>query len=452
MFDSSTPNNNEVAKRISAAFLERSMHMSDEPGPLDGRSTLDILHGVGILKAADHRPALSMTPKGGHRMEAIREAGLEAGRVDRSAKRTAANRARAERKKQFDDLVAAPIEPNKERLAEAWKVVLPLEPIIAKAALSKRAWASRFLGSNADDVPSMVLEACVLVLAKSDKHLPLYIEAAEQLGEQQRESGKMPGEQFSEEENKHRKRLMQARKWLMGLINNRVMGALVDSYTAQRNLRWENIDLITTVMANINGPDDDAFIKRHKADRAPSFQGTRFAGPGRIDANLLATIVNSAITAHRLDPLVELLTDVENLRTDGAFSWAEHAPQVFLLSPEGGEWMWDLVKQATAHMANPRRARADAARTHVRNLFEWMPGLIVDAVECFDYSPVARVVAHKRVHAVMRSPFEARMCDEGRHHLPAITFASHKEAAVMLAEHLGALVTGEDMVSGIVHA
>lgn len=452
MFDSSTPNNNEVAKRISAAFLERSLHMSDDEGPFEGRTTVDMMHGVGIISAADHRPAVDMTPKGGHRMEAVRLAGLEAGRVDRSAKRTAANRARAERKKQFDDLVALPIEPNKERLSEAWRVVLPLEPIIAKAALSKRQWASRFLGSNADDVPSMVLEACVLVLAKSDKNLPLYIEAAEQLGEQQRESGKMPGEQLAPEENKHRKQLMQARKWLMGLVNNRVMGALVDSYTAQRNLRWENIDLISTVMANINGPEEDSLVKRHKADRAPSFQGTRFAGPGRIDGNLLATVINSAITAHRLDPLVELLTDVENLRTDGAFSWAENAQMVFRLSPEGGEWMWDLVKQATAHMVNPRRARADAARTHVRSLFEWMPDLIAQAVESFDYSPVARVISNKRVHAVMRSPFESLICDAGRHHGPALVFATHKEAAVMLAEHLGALVTGEDMVSSIVHA
>jgi len=430
----------------------RSMHMSDEEGPFEGRTTEQMMHGIGILKAADHMPAVDMTPKGGHRMEATRRAGLEAGKIDRSAKRMAANRARAERKKQFDDLVALPVDPDRERLADAWKVVLPLEPIIAKAALSKKQWASRFLGSNADDIPSMVLEACVLVLAKSDKHLALYIEAAEQLGEQQRETGKMPGEQQTDEDNKHRKQLMQARKWLMGLINNRVMGALVDSYTAQRNLRWENIDLISTIMANINGPDEDTLVKRHKADRAPSFQGTRFAGPGRIDGNLLATVVNSAITAHRLDPLVELLTDQDNLRTDGAFSWAELAHEVFRLSPEGGEWMWDLVKEATAHLANPRRARADAARTHVRNLFEWMPGLIVDAVECFDYAPVARVIASKRIHAVMRSPFESLICDEGRHHLPALSFPSHKEAATMLAEHLSVLVTGEDMVSSIAHA
>lgn len=445
-------NTDEVARKISAAFMIRSMHMSDEEGPFEGRSTVDLMHGVGIISAADHQPAVDMTPKGGHMMEAVRRAGLEAGKIDRSAKRTAANRARAERKKQFDDLVALPIEPNRERLAEAWKVVLPLEPIIAKAALSKRQWASRFLGSTADDIPSMVLEACVLVLAKSDKNLTLYIEAAEQLGEQQRESGKMPGEQFSQEENKHRKQLMQARKWLMGLVNNRVMGALVDSYTAQRNLRWENIDLISTVMANINGPDEDSLVKRHKADRAPSFQGTRFAGPGRIDGNLLATVINSAITAHRLDPLVELLTDTDNLRTDGSFSWAELAPEVFRLSPEGGEWMWDTVKQATAHMVNPRRARADAARTHVRNLFEWMPSVIASAIEAFDYAPVARVISNKRVHAVMRSPFESLICDEGRHHDPALVFATHKQAAVMLAEHLSSLVTGEDMVSSISHA
>lgn len=442
----------QVASYIRGALMAQTLKNHEDNVEFEGSTVVDLMHGIGIMKAADHRPAVDMSPKGGYKMEAVRLAGLESGKKDKSAKRMAANRARADRKKQFDDLAASDVVPDRERLGEAWKVVLPLEPIITKATQSKKAWASRFLGSNVDDVPSMVIEACVLVLAKSDKHLPTYIEAAEQLGDQQRETGKMPGEQQRDEDNKHRKQVMQARKWLMGLVNNRVMGALVDSYTSQRNLRWENIDLITTVMANINGPDDDAYIKRHKADRAPSFQGTRFAGPGRIDGNLLATVLNSAITDHQLDPLVELILDEENRRTDGSFAWAENAAKVFMLSPEGGEWMWDLVKAATAHVANPRRARADAARTHVRNLFAWMPGLVVDTVDAFDYYPVARVVASKRVHMVMRSPFESRICGEARTFLPALSFPTIREAADVLAEHLSSLVTGEDMVSSITHA
>ena len=338
---------NSTEARIAAALAMRGSAKPYDAttNPVGDRTVMDLVHGHGILSSADQYPALDLTPKGGiaYEMEQVRKAGLEAGRKDLSAKRMQATRARAERKAQFDAIAASPTRPPVERLAAAWEVVLPLEPIVRKGAQSKAAWASRFLGSSADDLPQMTLEAIVMVLAKSEQDLDVLKVAAQELGQQLASTGRMPGEQLTDEARKERKKVGKARKWLMGLVNNRLMGALVDSYTSQRNLRWDNIDLISTVMANIGGPDDDAFIKRHKADRAPSFLGTRFQRPDGIDGNLLAQAITGAITHHRLDGLAELLLDPERVRTDGAFSWSEHAESVFLLSPQGGQEVWAVV-------------------------------------------------------------------------------------------------------------
>jgi hypothetical protein len=239
----------------------------------------------------------------------------------------------------------------------------------------------------------------------------------------------------------------------MGLVNNRLMGALVDSYTSQRNLRWDNLDLIATVMASINGPDDDAYIKRHKADRAPAFLGTRMASPGRIDGNLLATVLAAAVTERGLDPLVELLLDEERLRTDGFFSWQDNAASVFLLSPEGGEYMWSLVVKATMHLANPRDAQGRAAKAHVQNVFAWLPHVIRAAVDAFDYEVTERVYLPGSQWALMASEFE-RYGNRGDVEIirPALKYATPQEAARAITEHLAALATGEDVVNSVVFA
>lgn len=442
----------EVAHRLALALAERAKVTTPkaEENPFADKDVSDLLFGAGILSSADQHPALDMTPKGGWRMEQTRKAGLTAGKADKSAKRMRANRSRAERKAQFDALAQSPVMPDRERLTLAWEVVMPLAPIITKGAQAKKAWSSRYLGSNVDDLPSMVIEQMVLVLAKSDKDLDLLGRAARGLGEQMRSSGKMPGEQLDDAERKERREMAKARKWLMGLVNNRIMGALVDSYTSQRNLRWDNIDLIATVMASISGPTDDAYINRHKADRAPAFLGTKFPAPGKVDGNLLSTAIAGAITARGLDPLVELLLDGDRVRTDGAFSWSENARDVFLLSPQGGQGVWDLVTQATEHLANPRRARGDAARTHIRNLFEWMPGLIVEVVESFDFHRVAHYTICKRTTALLASPFEQRVTGERGYAEPALSFATPQDAARAIAEHIAILTNGEELVSSVV--
>lgn len=446
----------DVASKIEAALTKKGQKTPYDAAsnPVGDRTVVDLMHGHGVLTSADQFPALDMTPKSalGYQMEQVRTAGLTAGKMDKSAKRMAQARERAAVKKQMDDIACSKVKPSKERLAAAWEIVLPLEPVIRQGALAKKAWASRFLGSNADDLPQMAIEAMVLVLAKSTEDLTILRTAALELGEQQARTGKMPGEQVSKEEKRERKQIGKARKWLMGLVNNRIMGALVDSYTAQRNLRWDNIDLVATVMANISGPADDAYIQRHKADRAPSFLGTRFQQPDGIDGNLLAQAIAGAISEHRLDPLAELLTDPENLRTDGSFSWSRNAQQVFLLSPKGGAPTWDLIERATAHLADPRKAQADAARMHVRSLFEWMPDMIVQTVDSFDFHAVGRVVHCKRVNVVMESKFESMLDKKPRSYLPALTYATPQDAGRALSEHLANLVNGEDVVSSVVFA
>lgn len=448
-----TKSTDQIAQVLSDALAERRRSVYIKPAPEDnplaGQDITALMHGVGVRTSADQHPAVL---KPGLAMEQARLAGLRAGQIDRSAKRMAASRARAERKAQFDAIAAIPLRPGRERLTQAWEVVTPLTPVITRGAKAKHAWASRFLGSSADDLPSMVIESTVLVLAKSDKDLDLLARAACELGQQLRDTGRMPGEQMSEEERKERREMARARKWLMGLVNNRLMGALVDSYTSQRNLRWDNIDLIATVMASITGPEDDPFIKRHKADRAPAFLGTRFPAPGRLDANLLATTIGAAITERGLDPLVELLLDTERVRTDGAFSWAEYAEEVFALSPTNGAEVWSLVYRATEHLLNPRRARADAARTHVRHLFEWLPGLVVSAVQAFDFEVVAHSTFCQHQTAMLASQFEQHVHGERGLARPALVYASPAEAAQAITEHLAILVSGQDLVASMVFA
>jgi hypothetical protein len=301
-----------------------------------------------------------------------------------------------------------------------------------------------------------------LVLAKSDKDLDLLEAAAQELGEQAKRTNRIPADQLTDDQRAERKRIGKARKWLMGVVNNRVMGALVDAYTSERNLRWDNIDLIATVMANINGPGGDPMVNAHKADRAPAFMGTRFQSPGGVDASLLATAINAAITERRLDRMVELL--LNHIRTDGSFPWSEKAEEVFMAAPDGdGQWYWQAVVNATSGrnrdgkewaMDRARKARGDAARTFVRNEFEWLPGFIVEVVEAFNPHAIAYPVKRNRwssqVRAVLASDFELFYLPdqptERRMFGPVLRFADATEAARALLDHMACLVTGEDLV------
>jgi len=483
-----------LEERLIAALTEHTKAKQAKPAenPLVNHDLASLTHGVGVAKGADHFPALNMadegirtrgeererTPvetSGGYGMEVARNAALTEGKADKSAKRMAAARARAARKVQFDKIADSPTQPSKARMTEAWYVVFPLVSEVTRIANGKSRWAARFLGSVTDDIPQMALEKMALVLAKSDKDLGLLREAADQIAGEVRIKG-FAGDQGepSDDERKHMRELRKARKWLMGMSYNRVMGALVDVYTHERNLRWDNIDVIATVMASINGMGDDPLTSNFKVDRAPAFLGTKFQRPGGIDAGVLAAGIGAAITERGLDATAEIILDEGNRRTNGQVKWSKIAEQVFLATPSGGgEWMWDVIVQATEHLDRVSKARGDAARKHARGQFAFLPSVVVNLVESFDphvigWSTKGSLVARNaegeavrlrptakdaQTHAVLASDFELfYLSDQERTLLrPALRFASVEEAAEVLAETLGLLTTGEDLVRSVVH-
>lgn len=476
----------EAVARLAAALIAHERAKTErkpEDNPFHDHDLKQMV-GAGMRTAQDKHPAKNMATVGGAGY-AMEEARFEAERddkADKSAKRMASARARAARKVELDLIADSPVQPNAERMQQAWTIVLHLVPTIERIAVDKRRWASRYLGTTMDDVPQMAMEKMALILAKSDKDLDLLEVAAREIGEQAKRSNNIPRDQLVGDEKAERKKIGKARKWLMGVVNNRVMGALVDAYTSERNLRWDNIDLIATVMANINGPGGDPLFNTFKADRAPAFMGTRFQRPGGVDASLLATAINAAIGDRRLDRMVELL--LNNIRTDGAFMWTEMAEDVFLAAPDGsGEWMWQVVCNATTGrnrdgkewtMDRARKARGDAARTFVRNEFEWLPGFIVDAIESFDPHRIGfatkgsltalnsdglpvhleRNTNDGQIRAVLASDFELYYLGEEpekRQLLrPILRFADATEAAQALLDHMASLVTGEDLVRSAV--
>lgn len=361
---------------------------SDDGNPLGGHTLADIVHGKGVSTPADHYPAVNPATSGSHvalEQEYIRRVGLEEGKKDRSAKRMAVARQRAEVKKQLDTIAKSDVKPSPERLEQAWDIVAPMSEIVRRIANSKQRWAARFLGSTTDDVGIMAIEQMVLVLARIDRtpaELTVLRQAAWQLSGQLVDNV-IPGDQvpivitdpITKAERKQRKRLAKARKWLMGMANNRVMGALADLYTISYNLRWENLDLITTVMASISGIGEDPMFARTKADRAPAMP-VRSRRPGVIDPQIVVHAIAAAITDRRLDRLAELLLDQDRINAKGAFMWSRCAEAVFLASPHMGEWRWDMVCKATEHLAKPRKARGYAAQLFVRQQFAWLPSVI----------------------------------------------------------------------------
>jgi hypothetical protein len=452
--------NKELTARIEAlavALSERERAKSErkpEDNPLNEHTLKDLSHG--LRKGADNIPARNMaafaeTPAAlaleGSRFEVAAE-----GREDKANKRKAQARARAKRKEEFDRIAEIEYTPKPARMEQAWLVVYWLVPIVTKIAKSKQRWANRLLGSNADDIPQMALEQIALMLARQTTFdLGVLRIAAEQLNKSERD---IPGNQeVDEREPAEKKQIKKARKWLMGMVNNRVMGALAEAYKATCKSYAEE-SIVESVLAAINGPGDDPMTARFMADRAPSFLGTRFQSPGGINPDALAMAISGAITERGLDPLVEFLLNDENRRVDGAVEWTKHAQAIFLLTPGGkGAWMWDQVWYATKDHSRANNVRGEAAMNHVRNLFDWMPSVIASVVDSFDPHFIGWSTFGRR--AILASDFElfyeaakpGNELAEARPVLaPALRYATPTEAAVALTEHLSRLVDWKELM------
>lgn len=440
----------EKAKTVKAPATDNPLHQL---------TLADLTAGKGVATSQDQYPALNVAPKSelGYAMENARIEGFSDGKREQVNQRKAHQRARDKRKAEIEEIAARPM-PSKARLKEAWKVVEPLTGIVEQIAKSKQRWADRLLGGTTEDLPQMALEQMALAMAKGDYDLDLHRKAAKGLRKMVETADRgrkgIPRDQMSDEQKKESKRLRRARKLLMGMANLQVKDALRASYLDGSEGSWETIDLVDTVMAHINVPGDDPIANRFKADRAPAFLGTRFQRPDGIDAHLLSTGVMAAITARGLDAIVEVMLDEDKRRSNGSVAWTEYAEELFKATPGGyGPWLWEQVVAATGHLKNPRKARGDAARKHVRHLFEFLPDVITGMVEAFDHQFVAWSTTGRR--AIMASTFEAYLSESPalRQVLqPALRFATVEEAAQAIREHVAQLSDGNDYIESMVNA
>jgi hypothetical protein len=371
----------DLATAIVTALQQ---HEAAKTSPTEDNRTLADLVG-GVRKGADNYPAKVNHTEAGIAMETARVAGLQVGRIERESRRKKAALARKHRADQIEALANSKTLPPKERIAQAWEVITPLLPVFDAIAGRKRRWVQRYLGDLTANVTTMAVEDMLMVLARSDKDLAVLRESAEAIISKEAKPA-LP-EDATDEERKHRKAVGKGCSWVMGVVNNTIMRALDAAYRSEENVRWENLDILTTVLNAANGPQEDGFIARFKADRAPQMPGFRWNRPGAVDPALVSAALTAAITDRGLDPLVELFIAEGNTHPNGIFRWERLADQVFLLSPGEGPWMWSVVEKRTAHLEHPRKEQAHMAKVWVASLFEWMPGFIVDVVNALPDLP-----------------------------------------------------------------
>ena len=443
----------QVQIHLAAALDEsrKAKPYDNTTNPVGGKSVTEITQGAGILTHRDLMPQRNNYGLlGSEALNQVVLDGIEAGaNIKRDARKVQA-RARAMRKQQIDAIADAPIVPDADRLAAAWVVMRPLVPIVTRIANSKASWARRYLGGVEDDVAQAAMCRMVLVLAKGEQDLDILAAAALELAGEVTRTGALPGNQVEDKDAKReRKQRAKARKWLMGLINNRVMGALCDLYTERHNLRWENLDILETVMASINGAGDDPAFAHHDASKPPCFITSRMPSPGAMHPDVLRVALAAAITERGLDRLCELLINEDNLTTDGSFRWTANAEQVFLSTPNGAD-VWDAVCKATKDHTNggrgPEHSRAIVARKYAQKQFAFLPWLVRSVVEACD----AERVAWRDGRAIMASAFDPdAFAEDGSRKrpgylVPTIQFADVRDAARVLTESLACVLAEYD--------
>lgn len=297
------------------------------------------------------------TPAGGM-LARSRKARAELGKAERRTTAQRKERNRAAIAAQINATDKAKPAPDAQRLAQAWLVVAPLTDLINTWAEERGQKARFHLGVLPQEIASDCLLELADTLARSDRDLGVLAEAARSINGEPVD-GKVKG-----------------RRWLLRvtsvIIRDRIAMAYREADGADEQLFTDAVLAQLDVLA--------APWEAHVASRTPVMLGGHPVAPGSVDLMVVQIAVTHAITARRLDPMVEFM--LANLRTDGSFAWKRCAREVFLLDPAGdGARKWRLVVAATAHLQDMERARATAARLFVRDAFSWLPDLIDECVE-----------------------------------------------------------------------
>lgn len=297
----------------------------------------------------------------GDRLARSRKERGELGRTERrqQAQRRMRHRAALVAQIQAPTKIPAPPEPN--RLAKAWRVVAPLNDLVERVAEAKGQKARYHLGLLPNDVAADCILELVTMLAKSDRDLDQLHDAARALNGEEVEVS------------------ASAQRFLRQAVHVIVRQYLLDAYRAAKACPEDAMtESVLAQMEALGQPWD-----HHDASRAPVMLGGHPTAPGSVDALTIAIVATVAITSRHLDPMVEFL--LAHLRTDGSFSWTQYAREVFMLDPEGnGVVKWAIVCQATAHMADPVKGQASAARMFARSQFAFLTPLLAHAAERLD--------------------------------------------------------------------
>lgn len=432
---SKTKTLDEITQRLAVVIdtSRKAKPYVAEENPVGAKTLDDLMAGMGVDQFRDLMPQRNKDGwMGDEKVNQVIIDGLEARKEKGVRTRQVRSRARAERMAQINAVTEAPQRPDEARMTQAWAIMRPLVPVIARIAKGKAAWAKRYLGTMQDDVSQGAITRYALYLAKSDLDLDVYLRAAGQLAD---EIDRIPGNQAVDKDaSKQRKREAKARKSLMSLCNHMVMTTLVDLYRDQNNLRWENIDIIETVMASVNGKGDDPAFSNFQVNKPPSMQGSRMPAPGALHPDVLRIAISAAVTDRGLDRMVELF--LSSMNTNGSFPWTANAEQVFLCLPNG-EAAWHAVALATSHHADPAHSRAQAARLYARKQFAWMPWFIGAVIDACTPQRIGYNATTNR--AIIASAFEA---SEVAGLVPTVTFECVRDAAEALA-HALACVLGD---------
>jgi len=234
----------------------------------------------------------------------------------------------------------------KGHLKDAMDVTALLSEKIDLVAQRRARKAARLLGTVAEDATFATFEAVnrsiTGAIVREERTKEELLEAAEWVSKQPG----IPSIRKGEEE------VPGSAGWLMSVIEFRSRSAIQDWYGREPTI--ESLAYGDDALADGN----DDFYDRFCAKSQPLIVGARWPQPGQVDHGIVQAMISGAITERGLDALVELI--LNNLRSDGSFSWKEHAEEVFLAL--GLDMHWHLLCRKIDSPELRGRYAKDAAR------------------------------------------------------------------------------------------
>ena len=232
------------------------------------------------------------------------------------------------------------------QLREALDVTSLLSRIIDDVATRRARKAGRLLGNMAEDSTfetfAAVNRSIAGAITRGEREKGDLLTAAEWLSQQ-------PGipDLRHEEPPEHA-------GWLMAVIEYRSKSAIQEWYAKE-----PSIESLAHGDSAIDSTWEDDYYDRFVADAKPAPLGARWPQPGEADLGIVQAVIAGAITARGLDPLVELI--LANTRSDGLFSWSEHAEGVFRALGLCGHWEV-LCRKVESRELRGRYAKGAARR------------------------------------------------------------------------------------------